>query len=193
MKRMLIVAAMLCCAIPAFSQTPKAEIFGGYSFARMGSENFNKGWVGSVTGNFNRWFAIEGDVHGQYLSQDVSDVSTGTVVTGTATIGILSYYVGPRLAFRVEGMPVTPFVHALVGGAHTTLGGTANVSGVNVTASTSSNGIAVLTGGGVDIGYGSVVVRTQVDYSRLDVNNLFGVNGTSNGARVSAGVVFRIR
>jgi hypothetical protein len=191
MKRILIVAAILGCAIPAFSQTPKAEVFGGYSFARMGSQNFNKGWVGSVTGNFNRWFGIEGDVHGQYLSQDVSDVTSGTVVT--AKVDILGYYVGPRFAFRLEGVPVTPFAHALVGGAHTTLGGTANVSGVNVGAAASSNGIAVLTGGGLDIGNGSVAVRTQVDYSRLDVNNLFGVNGTSNGVRLSAGVVFRIR
>jgi hypothetical protein len=39
--------------MPAFAQTPKAEIFGGYSFAHQDDLNINKGWNASIAGNFN--------------------------------------------------------------------------------------------------------------------------------------------
>jgi hypothetical protein len=95
MKRILIVAAMMCCTIPAFSQAPKAEFFGGYSFARQGSANLNAGWTASVTGNFKRWFGIEGDVNGQYWREDMSTVSGGSLVVATSKLDILSYRIGP--------------------------------------------------------------------------------------------------
>jgi len=58
MTKWLTVAAVLLvfCTTPVFSQTPKAEIFGGYSWARQGDVNISKGWNGSIVGNFNRWF-----------------------------------------------------------------------------------------------------------------------------------------
>lgn len=193
MKRILIVAAMLCCTIPAFAQTPKVEIFGGYSFARQGSQNLNKGWVGSVTGNFNKWFGIEGDVSGQYWSEDVAVDNGGIIATATGTLDILTYRAGPKFSFRSENSPVTPFAHVLIGGAHMSAGGSTNVGGSTLSVSQGANGIAGLAGGGIDIGKGPIVVRTQVDYSVFNISDLFGLSGTSNGLRVSGGIVFRIR
>ena len=193
MKRILIVAAMLCCTIPAFAQTPKVEIFGGYSFNRQGSQNLNKGWIGSVTGNFNKWFGIEGDVSGQYWSEDVSVVTGGTVATGTGTLDILTFRAGPKFSLRSEDSPVTPFAHVLIGGARMTVGGSTNAGGSTVSVSQGANGIAGLAGGGIDIGKGPVAVRMQVDYSVFNISDLFGLSGTSNGVRASAGIVFRIR
>src|SRR5262249_38987475 len=149
---------------------PNAEIFGGYSFAHMGSENLNKGWVGSVTGNFTNWFGIEGDVNGQYLTQDEVVVSGTSVVSATSKLNILAYRAGPRFSLRSGDGPVTPFVHVLVGGAHTTLSGSANVSGTNYSVSQSADGFASLAGGGIDIGKGPVAARAQVDYSMLRVD-----------------------
>ena len=39
-------------------ETPKAELFGGYSYA--GSDTH--GWNGSIAGNVNRWLALVADV-----------------------------------------------------------------------------------------------------------------------------------
>ena len=67
MTKRLVTAVMLMlvsCAIPAFSQTPRAEIFGGYSWARQGDVNISQGWNGSIAGNFNRWFGVEADFSG---------------------------------------------------------------------------------------------------------------------------------
>jgi len=190
-RRMLVVVAVLYCAIPAFSQTPKAEIFGGYSYARQGDLNINKGWNGSVTGNFNRWFGVEGDISGHYYTEDIFDPSGVNV---RADANFLTYRVGPRFSFRSEKSPVTPFAHFLIGGARTKVTGAASYAGTNVSVSESSNGLAGAVGGGIDIGKGSIAVRAiQVDYSMLQVNDVFGSSGTSNGLRLSFGVVFRFR
>jgi len=169
-RRILVVAALLCCAIPAFSQTPKAEIFGGYSFARQGDVNLNKGWNASVAGNFNRWFGIEGDFSGHYNTD----------------MDMLTYRVGPKFSFRSEDNIVTPFAHFLVGGVRT--------KATNFSVSESSNDLAGAVGGGIDIGKGRIAVRVlQADYSVFRLNDLFGASGTSNGLRLSTGIVFRFR
>src|SRR4051794_15251497 len=107
-QRLLTAAALMLafCAMPAFSQTPRAEVFGGYSFVRQGDLNINKGWNGSVAGNFNRWFGIEGDVSGHYYTQDIPNVSG---VDAHADANFMTYRVGPKFSFRSEDSSVTPF------------------------------------------------------------------------------------
>src|SRR5262249_54575914 len=146
----------LCCAIPAFSQTPKAEIFGGYSFAHQGDVNMNKGWNGSIAGNFNRWFGIEADFGGHYYAQDVLN-SPGVSLQGN--VNVLTYRVGPKFSFRSENSIVIPFTHFLVGGARTKASGSGSVNGANFSVSESSNALAGALGGGIDIGKGSIAVR----------------------------------
>ena len=105
MTKRLITAVMLMlvsCAIPAFSQTPRAEIFGGYSWARQGDVNISQGWNGSIAGNFNRWFGVEADFSGHYYSEDVVNVP-GSVVQ--AKVSFLTYRFGPRFSFRSEDSP----------------------------------------------------------------------------------------
>ncbi len=177
-RRILVVTALLCCALPAFSQTPRAEIFGGYSFARQGDVNINKGWNGSVAGNFNRWLGIEGDFSGHYQGN----------------MDMLTYRAGPKFSFRSEDNIVTPFAHFLIGGVRTKAGGNGSYLGTNFSVSEASYGLAGAVGGGIDIGKGSIAVRViQADYSVVQVNDLFGVSGRSNGLRLSTGVVFRFR
>jgi hypothetical protein len=192
-QRLLTTAAVLFAlsATPTFSQVPKAEIFGGYSWARQGDINIGKGWNGSVAGNFNRWFGVEGDISGHYYSRDLYDVSGVNV---EASVSFLTYRFGPRFSFRSEDNLVTPFAHFLVGGVRTKGTGSGSVAGTTFNVSQSSNDFAGLAGGGIDIGRGSVAVRAiQVDYSMLRAHDLFGTSGTSNGVRISTGVVFRLK
>ncbi len=193
MTKWLTVAAVLLvfCTTPVFSQTPKAEIFGGYSWARQGDVNISKGWNGSIVGNLNRWFGIEGDVSGHYYTEDVVNVPGANIQGKT---NFLTYRVGPKFAFRSEDSPVTPFAHFLVGGAHTSGTGSGSVNGTSFSVSQSSNGLAGAVGGGIDIGRGVVAIRAiQADYSVFQINDLYGTSGTSNGVRLSIGVVFRFR
>ena len=190
-KRILGALVVLCCTMPAFAQTPKAEIFGGYSFAHQGSLDINKGWNGSVTGNFNRWFGIEGDISGHYYSQDILDPVSGVNLQND--INFLAYRFGPRFSFRSEDSPVTPFAHFLAGGARTSMTSGGSVNGTSFSVKASANGFASAIGGGIDVGKGRIAVRAiQADYSLLTIDNAFSGFATSNGVRLSFGVVFRL-
>src|SRR5213596_2891209 len=69
------IGVVFLCLLPlaAMAQdTPKAEVFGGYSYLRVNELsglgiglNLN-GWNGSVTGNVNDWFGVKADFSGQY-------------------------------------------------------------------------------------------------------------------------------
>jgi hypothetical protein len=50
---------------------PKAEVYGGYSYVNIDTNGLTSrqnanGWEAAVSGNFNKWFAVEGDVSGYY-------------------------------------------------------------------------------------------------------------------------------
>src|SRR5262245_17705806 len=190
-ERILGSLVVLCCTIPAFAQTPKAEIFGGYSFARQDDLNIGKGWNASIAGNFNRWFGIEGDVSGHYYSKDFVDLSSG--ITAKEDASFFTYRVGPKFSFRSGDSPIRPFAHFLIGGARSKLTAGGSVLGMNVSVSDSTNGLAGALGGGIDVGRDRIAVRAiQADYSVWRVNDIFGVSGTSNGLRLSFGLVFRL-
>lgn len=80
--------------------TPKAEVFGGYSYLRLYGFN-NHGGTGAVTVNANKWFGITGEFSG-YAAED--DFDNNFLVVG-----------GPKFTYRRGA--VTPFVHILAGGA----------------------------------------------------------------------------
>lgn len=82
-------------------ETPKAELFGGYSYAGGGSNGFDA----SIAVNVNNWLGLVGDVGGQY--------STFTDQGFTEKIRSHSFLVGPRFSARQKR--VVPFVHALFG------------------------------------------------------------------------------
>jgi opacity protein-like surface antigen len=172
-KSVLVVLVLGLFSIPLFAQDfPKAEVFGGYQFLHLGlpsgvpSQNMN-GWNASLTGNFNKWFGVTADFSGDYKTISGVDVRTYT------------YTFGPTVAYR-QG-PITPFFHALFGGAH--------FSASALGTSGSDNGFAMYVGGGVDAKVAPhIAVRLgQADWLYYRVS---GVN-QSNSVRYSAGVVFR--
>lgn len=163
----------MCLAIlashPALAQdVPKAEVFGGYSWA---GGNFN-GWNASLTGNINKRFGIVADFSGHY----------GSELDGSILIkkDAHSALFGPRFSFR--GKRVTPFVYALVGA--TRFHESATVSGQKL--SGSDTGFSSALGGGLDVKVNDrVAIRAfQIDYFRP---NFFGE--AHNRGRLAFGVV----
>jgi opacity protein-like surface antigen len=176
----LILLLGLATAAQA-QETPKAEVFGGYSFVRskpqtkrvqpfLQTSNANGGSA-SIAYNLNHWFGVVADIGG--YKPDTT--SGGTVV---------SYLFGPRLSYRAKAR-YTPFVQVLFGGAHAS-------QEVFVTPNT-QNKFAMTAGGGVDWKVtDKVSFRTaQVEYllTRFDEGVIHDKG--QNGMRVSTGIVFR--
>lgn len=170
MKGLAAALLTLFCTPALWCQeVPRAEIFGGYSYVNFDTNGLTtsrqsaNGWETSVSGNFNRLFALEGDVSGYYKTY--SDVN----VHDFAFVG------GPRINFRPF------FVHALVGFDH--LGADQNLG--------SQNSFAGAFGGGVQWKVASRwAVRASSDYVLTRHNILGGPAFTQNNFRVSAGIVF---
>jgi len=199
MKTKLTILLTLLCAPSLWSQeVPRAEIFGGYSYLNADTNNLASpsrqsanGWEVSVSGNFNKWFAVEGDFSGYYKTYSVN---TAVLLPGLG-LGIIDLHIhdygflgGPRFNLR----PV--FVHALVGGDHLT--GSVNIPSVG-SGSASQDSFAGAFGGGVEWKVSPHwAVRGSADYvlTRHNILNLIPTvslpDKTQNNFRASVGVVF---
>jgi len=134
------------------------------------------GWEAAVSGNFNKWFAVEGDVSGYYKTYSVNleALNLGTV---NVKVTDYSYAGGPRINLR----PI--FVHALFGGDHLT--------GSALGFSESQDGLAGLVGGGVQWKVsGPWSVRASADYAFTRHNIFGGPSVTQNNIRASVGIVY---
>jgi hypothetical protein len=170
---------LLCFVVSgfAFGQDSKADLFGGYSYLNIDTnaltsrQNAN-GWETSLSGNFNKWFAVEGAVSGYYKSYDILGINV--------SVQDYSYVAGPRLNFK----PL--FIHALLGGDHLSAGA--------LGASVSQDGLAGAFGGGVQYrASGPWSFRASADYALSRHNVLGGSSVTQNNFRVSAGIVYSFR
>lgn len=174
---MIIKALCVACLVLTASlstsaqETPKVEVFGGYSWA---GGNFH-GWNGSVTGNVNNWFGVVADFSGHYGSEQ-----EGTIRVNQ---NAHSFLFGPKISFR--GKKLVPFGYALFGA--TRFEESAVVFGQRFSAS--DTGFSSAYGGGLDLKVSDhVTIRTfQLDYFRP---NFFGE--AHHRGRLAFGVVFNI-
>jgi hypothetical protein len=98
-KFILAICFLLVCSFTAMAQdTPKAEVFGGYSYTRSEFGTNLNGFNTSVTGNITDYFGITGEFGGSYIN-------------GNSFYTLMG---GPRFSYRLGN--VTPFAHALFGG-----------------------------------------------------------------------------
>jgi hypothetical protein len=174
---MIIKALCAACLVLAIclstsaQETPKVEVFGGYSWA---GGDFH-GWNGSVTGNVNKWFGVVADFSGHYGSEQ----------EGTIRINqnAHSFLFGPKVSFR--GKRLVPFGYAVFGA--TRFEESAVVFGQRFSAS--DTGYSSAFGGGLDVKVNDrVSIRTfQLDYFRP---NFFGE--AHHRGRLAFGVVFNI-
>src|ERR1700722_6816093 len=99
---MRYVCAFVFCFVVssfAFGQDSRADLFGGYSYVNIDTNGLTSrqnanGWGASVSGNFNEWFAVEGDVSGYYKSYSISLADVGSA---TAKVSDYSFAAGPRI------------------------------------------------------------------------------------------------
>ncbi len=191
-KLLPLVLIVLFFATPCMAQeSPKWEVFGGYSFQRSDVRQYFKsspiiytfrgryanldGWDVSLTENMRPWLGGTLDIRGHSKSPQL----LGT----TNRERMYSILYGPRFFHRTTalGISITPFAHVLAGLAR------AEVRVVPVGPSASDNAFAIASGGGLDVGFGKRVgIRLfQGEYFRT---NLLGTRPDS--FRASAGVVF---
>jgi len=154
-----VVSNLLVCNPAAFAQdTPKAEVFAGYSYgnyelmagapsttvgtttisgfpsARLGTN----GWNAAVAVNMNRWFSFATDFSGYYSGSSASSTSVETFSCGTGctqTNTIVDTDASPKIynflfgpQFSYPAGKIRPFAHFLVGGEHADMTRTTNIT-----------------------------------------------------------------
>lgn len=156
----LLVGLFSLSALAAENDHPKAEFYGGYQYTRLEGGVNGNGFDLGATGYFNSSFGITAD----FASASNSGATNYT------------YTFGPQLALRAN-KAYTPFVHALVGGDHLTVGSLGT-----------GNGMALLAGGGVDVNVNRyAAVRVGADWMMVHGNG-----GTSSkNFRMPIGIVFK--
>jgi len=139
-------------------EVPKPEVFGGYQFTTLDPSWHANGWNGAASMYLTRWLGVTGDFSGAY--------STGT--------SFHTFTGGPVVSMHKHS--ISPFAHALFGGAHISNGGYGE------------NGMAMMFGGGMDYGRKAFAVRLfQADW---EITRFDSVTDKNN-ARVSTGLLYR--
>jgi hypothetical protein len=183
-NRMSVIAALLCAATPAFAQgpvpvtrrTPVAELFGGFSYARLndsGTTTNTRGIVGSFAWNAKPWLQI------------VADSSYNVSSYNNVNVTLYGNHYGVRVFDRERNKwRASPFAEVLVGGSHVNNAVT-GAGGLQYT----DTAFSMKAGGGVDFNLTPhFAVRVfDADYYRT---TLFG--GHQNNIWLTTGFVIRL-
>lgn len=168
--KFVLFTLVLAVSLASFGQeTPKAEIFGGYSPKIQDGMDVANGWDASVTGNLNRWLGVTADFSGYYRSSDMG-----------ASQRTHNFLFGPRLTYR-KASKITPFAQVLFGIARQRV----ETSSGRIT----DNGFAMTTGGGLDYNLNQhLAVRlVQADYLLTRIGG-----SQQNSSRLAFGVVLKL-
>ena len=185
MRRLWILSALLLL-LPFTSvaqDLPRAEVFGGYTIARIGGETWGKGWNASFAKVLSKEFAIVADFSGYYKSASIHvlDVNFG----GSGNVH--NFLFGPRYSYR-EKEKYTPFAHALFGATRISASGEVSVPGATVSGSAAETGFGMALGGGIDIKW-----KPQLSIRAFELDYFLArKEGTTNGFRMSFGIVYLI-
>src|SRR5512140_3042609 len=174
----LLAIAILISLLPTISfaqekDTPKAEIFGGYSWYNPGGTvlgtklpSLNKGWDAAFTYNAKSWLGLTADVGGHYKRG----------------LNAYTYTFGPQFKFR-GGEHFTPFVETLVGWTHLTPTGLQE-----------RNAPAFIGGGGFDVNvnrwFSWRLIQADYVYTTYRDKTLMTSSERLDGARIQSGAVF---
>lgn len=217
MKRsILVIGALMLCGLPLFAQdVPKAELFMGFEYIRFnpalsaaGSPNFNMyGGGGSIMFNVNKVVGLKAEFTGAGAGDMKVCASTGLDCL-TRSGNFFTYMFGPQFSIRNQSR-VTPWVHALFGGAYSNVYGNLQSAGtVSITppvADFGKHAFALAAGGGIDVKASkSVSIRLiEMDYfmTRFSGREV-STSGTGSlgnlqisnqsNTRILAGIVFNI-
>ena len=200
MRRLaLVMTIVLWLPLAALAQveSPKATIFGGYSYLRNSGKGFN-GWDAQGTYNFTRHVGLTADISGNN-----HNLTSFTVLGFGPSVNqhLYTYLFGPTATAYFGKSSV--FAHALFGVAHSTLGAGISipiVGGVSTNV-TSANAFAMAFGGGLDLGISKhfAIRVAQVDYLRTQFNSVDALStgltsslgNRQNSFRYQGGIIFR--
>jgi opacity protein-like surface antigen len=185
MKLRIVVCSLaflsLCGGVTHAQETPKLDVFAGYSYIRenpstagVGSYSLNGGSA-SVTYHIKDWISGAADFGGYHNGNIL-----GTKVDGTLS----TYLFGPRISYR-SYKHFKPFGEALFGVAH------AGASIAGGTLGSSQNAFAMAIGGGVDYRLTNrfSLRPLQVDYLLTRFKEGTPNNQSQNNLRASTGIV----
>jgi len=177
-----LLAVLSLFSVSAYAQeTPKVDIFAGYSYLRenpstSGVSSFSlNGGSASFAYNANNWLSGVADFGGYHNGN----------ILGTGADGPLSTYLfGPRVSYRRHER-ITPFGEALFGVARAS----ASIAGT----SGSDHAFAMSLGGGLDYKLSThfAIRPVKVDYLITRFSETGSSAQTQNNLRVSTGIVFR--
>lgn len=177
-----VLAFLAICGGAAYAQeTPKVDIFAGYSYVRenpstSGASSFSlNGGSASATYHVRDWVSAVADFGGYHNGN----------ILGSGVDGTLSTYLfGPRVSYR-SYRHFTPFAEALFGVAH------AGASIGGGTLGSTQNSFAMAIGGGVDYRLTNrfSLRPLQVDYLLTRFNEETPNNQSQNNLRASTGIV----
>jgi opacity protein-like surface antigen len=184
----MLLAASLAVPALAQSETPKADVFGGYAYTNLDGQNVldrqgAHGFGLSVTGNLNRYLGLTGEVSTGWGKVRQTIPGTGINVNLDVDYNTQTYLFGPRLHMRSE--KVTVFGHALFGAAR--IGADLpSIPGLDL--SFSETKFAMGYGGGVDYNINDkfAIRAFQADYVPIRADGDW-----SHNFRNMTGVVFR--
>jgi opacity protein-like surface antigen len=186
MRKALVPAGLLLLLpLSLMAQTtPKAEVFGGYSYSRIEETNLH-GWNVAMTGNINPNLGITFDFSGHYNKETF----TNLLGQNESKLNFHTFMIGPHVVDRSSKW-FAPFAHALLGFSRINIA--LNRTGNPATAtsqSISQYGFAMALGGGLDVaGDKPISFRAvQIDYFLLRAEDL-----RHEGLRLSTGVIFRL-
>jgi opacity protein-like surface antigen len=185
MRKRMVVSLLgflsLCGGIAHAQETPKIDVFAGYSYIRdnpgpTSGDSFSlNGGNASVTYHIKDWISGVADFGGYHNGN----------ILGTGADGTLSTYLfGPRVSYR-SYRHFTPFAEALFGVAH------AGASIGGGTLGSTQNSFAMAIGGGVDYRLTNrfSLRPLEVDYLLTRFNEGTPNNQTQNNLRASTGIV----
>jgi opacity protein-like surface antigen len=183
MRKLFLIAA-LALALPVIAQaqeSPRVEIFGGYSYLRLDDDlNDDRDLNGyNVSGNvtvLGNWLGIKADFSGHFGDSMI-------VLTPRTDLRKDLFLFGPQFTLR-KNERVQPFAHVLIGAARVDLDN--DTLGIDF----DDTGFAFAVGGGVDVTAftNRVAIRLfQADYVLTRFNDV-----NSNNFRASTGVVIRL-
>jgi len=198
MRKYLLAAGLLpllfCGVCSADDDTPKVEIFGGYSYLHADTDTtgivdkFPEGFNADVT--YYLYSVFGGTADFQYHKKDFGgsqpQANCPVTVVLCGDLSIFNFHVGPR--FKARTGKVEPFAHALFGfsrGSFDPNGGTGK----------SENAFSTKLGAGLDLvptrHWAIRLAEANFYYSRFKPT--FSLNGEDhqNNFTLSTGVVYR--
>jgi hypothetical protein len=186
-------------ALAAAQDTPKAELFGGYSYLKgnpTSGQGFSlNGWDASLTGNLNRRFGLEANFSDHY-GKSAQDLANGTPLPASGPFTYaprFTFLFGPHFSYT-SAPRITPFAHALFGGVQ----GKATNFSIDIACGPPRNPCSVTKsqmafamnfGGGIDLRADRhISIRlVEGDYMRANFTG-----NPQNIMRISAGIVLAI-